>query len=399
MSFDFLSGLLQFVVRHKFIVGFYLLIALLVFIYRRKFQFQLKFIAICRTKLGLGLMDRIASRHRELVKLFGYIGIGAGFLSMLFIVLILVQSVFTLLTVPGSPSPISPVLPGVRVPGVPDGFFVPFVQGIIAIFIIAVVHEFAHGVVARAHDVRVKSSGPAIIGPILAAFVEPDDTQLKKKDDVVNYSIFAAGTFSNIVLMLVIMLLLSAVFAPVGSAFFREEGVMLKSVEPGSPADAAGLQPGTQIKAIGAQPISSLRDILNVLQFTPPNQTVVFSDGKTEYAVVAGYNEKFRPRGYFGIIMEPLLRNRDTVFFGVFSWLQGLLALTATLSLGIGLANMIPVGPLDGGKMLHLALQRVRGEQKANKAFVRISLLLLIVILFLLSPIFKAILKSVAGIF
>ncbi len=399
MATDFLSQLLQFVVRHKFIVAFYAAIFLLIFIYRRKFQFQLKFIAICRTRLGLGLMDRIASRHRELVKLFGYIGIGAGFLSMLFIVLILVQSVFTLLTVPGSPSPISPVLPGVRIPGVPDGFFVPFVQGIIAIFIIAVVHEFAHGVVARAYDVRVKSSGPAIIGPILAAFVEPDDTQLKKKDDVVNYSIFAAGTFSNIVLTLVIMLLLSAVFAPVGSAFFREEGVMLKSIEPGSPAALAGLEPGMQIKAINAQPMSSLRDILNVLQFTPPNQTVVFSDGKTEYAVVAGYNEKFRPRGYFGIIMEPLLRNRDTVFFGIFSWLQGLLALTATLSLGIGLANMIPVGPLDGGKMLHLALSRIRGEAKANKAFVRISLLLLIVILFLLSPIFKAILKSVAGIF
>ncbi|MEK6837122.1 MAG: hypothetical protein AABX69_00595, partial [Nanoarchaeota archaeon] len=142
MSSEFLSGLLDFVIRHKFVVAFYVAMAVLVFIHRKKFQFQLKFIAICRTKLGLGLMDRIASRYREIVKLFGYIGIGAGFLSMLFIVLILVQSVFTLLTVPGSPSPISPVIPGVRIPGVPDGFFVPFVQGIIAIFIIAVVHEF-----------------------------------------------------------------------------------------------------------------------------------------------------------------------------------------------------------------------------------------------------------------
>ena len=174
MAVDFSSGILGFVLKHWLILGFYFLVILLVFIYRKKFQFQLKFIALCRTKLGLGLMDRIASRHAELVKLFGYVGIGAGFMGMAFIVMVLAQSVFTLLTVPGSPSPITPVLPGVRIPGTPDAFFVPFVQGIIAIFIVAVVHEFAHGVVARAHGVSIKSSGPAIIGPIFAAFVEPD---------------------------------------------------------------------------------------------------------------------------------------------------------------------------------------------------------------------------------
>ncbi|MBI2549815.1 site-2 protease family protein [Candidatus Woesearchaeota archaeon] len=399
MAFDFLSGLLDFVVRHKLVVGFYVLVAMLLFIYRKKFQFQLKFIAICRTKLGLGLMDRIASRHRELVRLLGYVGIGIGFFGMFFIVFVLVQSVFVLLTVPGAPSPISPVLPGVRIPGVPDGFFVPFVQGIIAIFIIAVVHEFAHGVVARAHDIKVKSSGPAIIGPILAAFVEPDEAQMRKKDDVANYSIFAAGSFSNIVLAMLLLFVLSAVFAPIGSAFFREEGVILKSVEQGMPAAAAGLASGMMIKSIDGQPVGSLQGTVEALQFTKPNQTVIFGDGMSEFAVVAGSNEKFPRRGYFGIVMQPLLKNQNTAYFSIFSWLQGLLALTATLSFGIGLANMIPVGPLDGGKMLHLALNRIRGEAKANKAFVRISLLLLIVILFLLSPIFKAILKSVAGIF
>src|SRR3989344_7381361 len=316
MPFDFLSGLVQFVVRHKFIVGFYLLIALLVFIYRRKFQFQLKFIAICRTKLGLGLMDRIASRHRELVKLLGYMGIGAGFLSMLFIVLILVQSVFTLLTVPGSPSPLSPVLPGVRIPGVPDGFFVPFVQGIIAIFIIAVVHEFAHGVVARAHGVSIKSSGPAIIGPIFAAFVEPDERQLRKKDDVVNYSVFAAGTFSNILLAFVALFMLSAVFVPVGSAFFSPDGVVLRGVEPGSPAAAAGLRQGMPVMAVDGQPVDSLKDnALLGLQFLAPNKTVVFSDGASEFIVVAAQGGD--GRGRLGIVMEQAWKNQGTAGFAV----------------------------------------------------------------------------------
>ncbi|MBI2176252.1 site-2 protease family protein [Candidatus Woesearchaeota archaeon] len=399
MPFDFLSGLLQFVLRHKIVVGFYLLIAVLLFVYRKRFQFQLKFIALYRTTWGLGLMERIATRYRELVKLLGYVGIGVGFLSMFIILFTLIQSVFTLITVPNSPSPLSPVLPGVRIPGVPEGFFVPFVQGIIAIFIIAVVHEFSHGVVALAHGVKVKSSGPAIIGPIFAAFVEPDEQQLKKKPDVVNYSLFAAGTFSNVVLAFVALFLLSAVFSPVSSAFFPEQGVVLKGVEAGLPAGAAGLRQGMAVTAINGQPIASTNDALNALQLVRPNQTAVFSTGSGDFHVVAASNSKYPGRGYFGITIEPLLKNRDTPYFGVFSWLQGILALLATLSFGIGLANMIPIGPIDGGKMLHLALTRIRGEQKANKTFGRLSLLLLLVILFLLSPIFRAILKSVAGIF
>ncbi len=399
MALDFLSSLLQFVLRHKFVIGFYLLAFLLVYIYRKKFQFQLKVIAICRTRLGLGLMDRIASRYREIVKLFGYISIGAGFLSMLFIVIILGQSVITLLTVPNAPSPLSPVLPGVRIPGVPEGFFVPFVQGIIAIFIIAVVHEFSHGVVARAHDVKILSSGPAIVGPIFAAFVEPDEKQIRKKSDVVNYSIFAAGTFSNIVLAMVMLFLLSAFFAPVGSAFFREEGISLKSVEPGSPAAAAGLTAGMVIKTVDNQSVSSSQDILSLLQETRPNQTVAFSDGQAQFAVIAGADSKDPQRSHFGIVMQPIFRNGNTVFFSMFSWLQQLFWWIATLSFGIGLANMIPAGPLDGGKMLRLALQRIRGPKKGDRAIVIISILLLLVVLFLLSPIFRAILKSVAGLF
>ena len=222
--------------------------------------------------------------------------------------------------------------------------------------------------------------------------------QLRKKDDVVNYSVFAAGTFSNILLAFVALFMLSAVFVPVGSAFFSPDGVVLRGVEPGSPAAAAGLRQGMPVMAVDGQPVDSLKDnALLGLQFLAPNKTVVFSDGASEFIVVAAQGGD--GRGRLGIVMEQAWKNQGTAGFAVFSWVQQLLALVATLSFGIGLANMIPVGPLDGGKMLHLAMTKLRGEKKANRAFVKFSILLLIVILFLLSPIFKAIIKSVAGIF
>ncbi len=397
MPTDFLSEVFQFVWKHKMVIGFYLLIVLLLFVNRKKFQFQMKFIAIYRTVWGLGLMDRIASRYRELVKLLGYISIGAGFSSMLFILVTLGLSIVTLIKVPNSPALIAPLIPGVHIPGTPEGFSVPFVQGIIAIFIIVVVHEFAHGVVARAHNVKIKSSGPALIGPILAAFVEPDEKQLKSKDDVVQYSVFASGTFANIMLAIIIMALTAAVLVPLNSAFFPEQGVIIGRVTEGTPAHAAGLSEGMLIKSINGDSTASLQAAVNKLYSTRPNETVVFNNGTASFTAKAGANADFPGRGYFGIGLAAVYKNQNTAFFGIFTWIASLFNWVYLLSLGIGLANMIPIGPLDGGKMLHLALHRISGEAKANKNFIRVSMVLLLVILFLLSPIFRAILKSVAG--
>src|SRR3989338_3090054 len=196
MAADWLVG---FLLRNKFAVLFYLAVALFVFLKRKKFQFHFRIIALYRTNWGIGLMDKIASGYRELVKLFGYISIGVGFTGMLAIVAVLAQSVFLFFTQANAPPAIAPILPGVRVPGVPEAFFIPLVQGILAIFIVAVIHEFSHGVVARAHNIPVKSTGIALIGPFFAAFVEPDEKELKKKSDVVNYSMIAAGPVSNLV--------------------------------------------------------------------------------------------------------------------------------------------------------------------------------------------------------
>ncbi len=81
-----------------------------------------------------------------------------------------------------------------------------------------VVHEFSHGVVARAHDINVKSSGLAFFGPILGAFVEPDDKELKSKPYKSQLSLFAAGPFSNIILWGVFSLIFLSLYPSNGIA-------------------------------------------------------------------------------------------------------------------------------------------------------------------------------------
>ncbi len=394
-----LPGFVEFFVSNKLVIGFYLLVALLVFLNRKKFEFQAKVIGICRTKLGIGLMERIAKRHGRLVRFLGYIGIGFGFLGMVMIVALLGFSVFSMLKSPGGPAQIAPIIPGVHVPGTPKEFSIPFIEGIIAIFVIAVVHEFSHGVVSAAHGVKVKSSGPALFGPIFAAFVEPDEVQLRKKGFAAQYSVFAAGSFSNILLAVLLAIVWVLALVPLGSSFFPPNGVSLISVEPGAPASMAGLSNGTIINSIDGKLVNSTNDVLAILKSTAPNQTVVFNDGNRDFPVVAGSRPDFGGRGYFGIYPVNHYRNEGSFMFNVFAWLVGLINLTFGLSIGIGLANMIPAGPLDGGKMLHLVLSSVRGEKNAGRLFIQVSLFILVVILFLLSPIFKAILAPLLGVF
>ena len=90
-------------------------------------------------------------------------------------------------------------------------FYVPFFEWIIALIVIAIVHEFAHGVVSKRFNIKIKSSGFAFLGifaPILpAAFVEPDEKQIKKASFFEKVSVYGAGSTSNFLFGIVFLLL------------------------------------------------------------------------------------------------------------------------------------------------------------------------------------------------
>jgi len=137
------------------VISFYLLIVLLVYLNRDKFQIYANIIALYRTHLGISSMSWLAKKFPRIIKFLSFIGIFVGFLGMIYISYILVDGAFNLLSNPNAPPVITPVIPGIKIPGSP--IFVPFWYGIIAIFIVAALHEFSHGVVARAYKIKVKN--------------------------------------------------------------------------------------------------------------------------------------------------------------------------------------------------------------------------------------------------
>ena len=98
-----------------------------------------------------------------------------------------------------------------------------FTYWIISIAIIAVGHEFAHGIFARLNKIRLKSTGFGFIGPLLAAFVEVDEKQMAKKPLKAQLSVLAAGSSANFILGVIFLLIMNSFFlltyAPSGVMF------------------------------------------------------------------------------------------------------------------------------------------------------------------------------------
>ena len=374
--------------EHSLTIAFYIFIILFVFFNRKHFDIHGKIIALYRTQKGVRWMERLAARYTELVKLLGYIGVGLGFTAMLVMIGLLLQGVYNLFFVENALPTLSPVLPGIPVPG---GIHIPLVQGLLAIFIVAVIHEFSHGVVAFAHKVKVKSAGPAIFGPFFAAFVEPDEKQLKEKDDIVQYSMFAAGSFSNMLLALFFFVILIVVISPLTLFFYPADGVVFENVE--TPAIDFGVESNITYTTFNDVPIKDDSHFIALLGNVSINETIVLIDETgQERTVSLGEHPDIAGRAYLGVRgVDTSFTNQESIGFIVLNWIFRLFSLIVGLSLGIGLANLLPVGPLDGGRMFLLASERIFGEKKGKKIWAAMSFFILAVVLVLLSPIFSAI--------
>ena len=370
---------------YRWVILFYSTIIILVFLFRKKFAKESKIIMMYKTKIGLKLMDKWGSKYNEQVKLLSLIGIGVGYAGLFAIFYMILKNIIQLFTVPQAQSAISVVIPGVKVPGSP--IMIPLIIGWIALFFVILVHEFSHGVVARAHKIEVKSSGIFFLGPLMGAFVEPEEKKLRKKSDIAQYSVYAAGPFSNILLALFCIALISFVFAPINTHLVNEVGVELAGVTEGFPAAEAGLDGEMVITRVNGVDIANYPEFVTAVQRLTPNETVsMIADGK-EYSFATGAHPEDPNRAYLGVMAnsKPKIEPKNNalwfrIIYRIIVWLGELVSITGLLSFGIGLANLLPLGPVDGGRMVLTSLQKIK-PKTAYVWWKRISLLTLFLLL------------------
>ena len=373
-----------FLAKHWITIAFYSAVILLLIINRKKFEFQGKFIALRRTKIGIPWMERFSKKHAETIKIFGYTGIGIGFAGMVFIFGYVVKAFVELFTNPAAPAAFSLVLPGVNIPGSP--IYIPlWVIG--ALFIVVLLHEGGHGIVAKAHGVKIKNTGIVFFGPLVGAFVDPDEKQIEKSSDVVKYSIFAAGPFANFLTAIVALLLIVVLFNPLTNTMVDPVGFSFTDVQDGLPADIAGIIPGVTYNIINGQNVTSADELLVSLSSLHPNDTIEIANSSDSLTVILGSHPEDSTRGYLGVLgVNTETEVQDNIpywFYVLFRWVAEFIMWIFILSIGLGAFNLLPLGPVDGGQMIRLALEKTKGVKKGRLIWGRLAMILFVMILFL----------------
>ncbi len=389
--------ILPWMIKYKYILLFYLAIIVILFIKRKSIDVQGKIIFLYRTKWGLRWMDKYSEKYREWIILFGYIGVGAGFVGLAVISYVLIKNLYDLIINPTATSGVSLVLPGINVPGLG---VLPFWYWLLGIFLIAMIHEFSHGIVARAHKIEVKNTGIVFFGPIIGAFVEPNEKKMAKEKDITQYSVLAAGAFSNVILAVLALLLLTFAFAPAQQQMIQPTGFTFDAHVNGNlPFAQAGIATGTLITGINGVATTDFQQFSDELNSVKPGQAIKVQTKEKEYTVTVTQNPDNQKKPFLGI--QQIHNEFDVkptysvgiwkVVYYLVDWFAGFLRWLFLLSFGIGLFNLLPLPIVDGGRMAQVFLHKLKGPEVGEKRYRQVSLFFLAILL--LNLFFPLILK------
>jgi len=227
-------------------------------------------VLMVRTKQGQEILEKV-SRPRAFWRGFGEFSIWLCLLIMIGVVsLLFLAAITTAMSPPEEYLPASDLL---LIPGVTS--FVPFWWPVLALIFALVIHEYSHGIQARAHGMRVRSFGLLLAGPIpIGAFAEPQHHEMVRAPLRERMRLYAAGPSINIIATYLALLLLSAAATGLVAS---SPGVYASGIIAGEGAEEGGLLPYEIITHIDGEMISGYSDFKDEMSNLSAGETAVFS--------------------------------------------------------------------------------------------------------------------------
>jgi membrane-associated protease RseP (regulator of RpoE activity) len=330
-----------------------------------------------KTKRLRGLISRISNFSPTFWRWYMNVGIIVAFGAMAFITWTLVSSLPSVLETPA----VSIVIPGVEMPG--SSIYIPFFYGLIALATVLIVHEFSHGIQAVGEKIPIKSIGLLLFIILPGAFVEPDEDELKKAKKPSRLRVYAAGSIANITLAVIAILLVSLISVGIPH-YFAEDGIEIDRIVGDSPSDGV-LKEGMVLEAIDNHKIDDSKSYLDIVSSYKPGDNVTIQTDQGSYSLTLDKNPNNESRGFFGIQANKHFELVDNSL-GPLPWilfeLLELFNWVAMLNLGIGLFNLLPLKPLDGGYMLEILLSYKLSEKFYKPIVNALSAVMAMIIIF-----------------
>ncbi len=301
--------------------------------------------------------------------------------------------------------------------------YLPIVDGWVALVVAMIIHEGAHGIVARSLGLPVKAAGLLffLFVPI-GAFVDVDEKALKETRSSYSGRVLAAGAGINLLVGLLCLLIL---LASVGSFHPAVSGAGIVNVASGAPAANAGIRPGDIVTQLDGRNLTDLNTVLgpnttltagesvnltvyrsgqilhfdnvqlaccDVIENLNTKQNISYPyigvsqiSGSDLNSLVSSYSSPFgNPWQYVCIPTLPACQTRvpfsDALGGFYASPLGGAAAPFATLvywmfflNFNLAIFNALPIYPLDGGQAFLVGVKALGGGKLSERASMRIT--------------------------
>jgi membrane-associated protease RseP (regulator of RpoE activity) len=353
------------------------IIAILVIKDRKNIKFQ-GLLLMRKTEKGREFVNSIAKIG--LIKKITKIALIIGFLGMIYasyIILLTAYNIASGKTKEGAvillPGPVSEAkfLPGMLI--------VPWYFWVIGIASVVISHELFHGIFSRSENIKVKSFGLFLFLIFPGAFCEPDEKQLKKSKPLTKIKIYAAGSFANFCVaflsLLFTIVITSSLYEPYGIGYY---GLINNS--PAYYSNLSGI-----ITEINGIRIKSLKDFSNILEKISPGEKIIIKTTKGNFSLNTAKHPENETKSFIGIaspysVMEIKIKSLEPFIdfiLSIFLWIY-------FLNLNIGLINLLPIKPLDGGLIFEEIAKKIN-KKKVNlivkvTSFIFAALLFFIVV-------------------
>ena len=277
--------------------------------------------------------------------------------SMAFIFYYLAMNVVNLFFKSQQAVSVQPIVP---VPGLFVSFET-FPYLVFALSIVVITHELSHGIASLAGKVPLKSTGAFFGHVLLGGFVEPDEEKLNQAGEVTKLRVFAAGSYTNLVLGVLCIVLLSN-FPATMAPFYNvsSSGVSVGSVPTNLPAYSSGVQAGDVVTAINGTRISSIADIMTFMRAVRPGQEILLGTKRGTFPVKTAVDPTNSSHALIGIggltdliVYNPKVAFLSPDFPNVLAHAEYWSSIVLT---SVALINMLPMAPFDGDKFLDSAL-------------------------------------------
>jgi len=290
--------------------------------------------------------------------------------------------------------------------------FLPITYGWAALIITIIIHEAGHGIVARVYNIRVDSTGIVLfLGLPIGAFVNIEREELNRATLKQKSAVLTAGPLNNMILAgasLVALFIVVSTLSPLPpDPNAPQFGVVVMSVNPGSVAESAGIEPGSVVQNVAGHEVRSLEDLSKHLRSNlggTVDVTWINKAGNSVTRAVTLPPAVEQGKGILGVtvtllspdpqlvldryksafganplalLLPPTMQQglvpysdmmapkfESNVFGAAFAPIANMLFWLWFINFNVGIFNALPIGPLDGGQLYGSLIEK-RAKSKA----------------------------------